>query len=111
MITRGIWLAAVCFSLTAGVSSPVKAHCDDARALCNFAGLCIANNDHLKRVREGVANNNGSEIWGELQGCTGSKKLEDRGAGSCFDADYIAVGRAALQAHDGIKGACNQLPK
>jgi hypothetical protein len=88
---------------------PSWAHCDNVQKLCGFAVQCWngPDNAHLPRVREGIRNNNGQEVWGELGGC-GS--IDDNGGKSCSDPDYVGMATAALRALGGDRNACVALP-
>jgi hypothetical protein len=102
---------------------PALAHCKDARKTCDYAFLCMRNSDiHALRIKDGVKNKNGQEVWGELAGCetaglqlpvpghfpNNERGFNDISAG-CSNGDFVAVGKAALERRGGNTGACNQL--
>ncbi len=113
------WAAAASISVLI-VCDTAQAHCRDARKTCEFAARCMnVNPAHSTIIHQGANNGSGQQIWGELNACAQVNNLKWEGGGkyrtfddvsaSCTNDDYLALGRVAVEVHDGKASDCNQL--
>lgn len=89
--------------------SPAFAHCQDARDVCEAAKTCLSSTltNCAQQIRDGSGSGVGQQVWSGLTCCVNSPVFSSKfnhGSPGCTDADYVAVGKAALSTN------CNQLP-
>lgn len=87
--------------------------CHSSKAVCRYVDVCInrkvfePSDPDVKRIREGVASNDGVKVWEGLTGCAIDMKREkDFSAVSagCSNQQYVDLARSYLQSG---KNACS----
>jgi hypothetical protein len=95
-----------------------SARCRDSRKTCDFAANCLNYSAQIvDRIREGVRTGSGEAVWDGLNQCASghpgsrhqpSGRTFDDIANACEPGEFVSIGDAAIQKHDGNAQSCNR---